>query len=202
MLTQCVTDDNIHVTNGYTRAIVNFNDGFIIKYYSNVMESLIKNAKMKTTNNNDPLTRKSAIESIGFITVKHLKDLQNDIYKWPPSCKISVISLLFRFIKHIVHHIPNFFTDSAITPTENISIKVNKLLNSKIAITLSKHSDKESNRLLPKTIPCPKRNIAIPTRILDNHSIHALPLSKGNTLHLISILYIITLFLSISNLIC
>ena len=81
MLTQCVTDDNIHVTNGYTRAIVNFNDGFIIKYYSNVMESLIKNAKMKTTNNNDPLTRKSAIESIGFITVKHLKDLQNDIYK-------------------------------------------------------------------------------------------------------------------------
>lgn len=59
-------------------------------------------------------------------------------------------------------------------------MNANKLLNSKIAITLSKCGDKANDRLLPKTIPCPKRNIAISARILDDHSIHALPLSKGN----------------------
>ena len=81
MLTQSVNDDNIYVTNGYTSAIVNFSNTFIIKHYNELLDSLIKNTKIKTTNNNDPLTRKSAIESIGFITVKYITEKQEDIDK-------------------------------------------------------------------------------------------------------------------------
>ena len=79
MVNQSVTDDNIHVTKGYTSAIVNFNNEYILNHYELVKENLFKNSKKKKTNNNDPLTRKSAIESIGYITIKFMENKFEDI---------------------------------------------------------------------------------------------------------------------------
>ena len=79
MVNQSVSDDNIHVTKGYTSAIVNFNNEFILNHYNLVMENLFKNSKRKKGNNNDPLTRKAAIESIGYITIKFMETKFDDI---------------------------------------------------------------------------------------------------------------------------
>ena len=87
MINQSVNNDNIHVTKGYTSAIVTFNHDLLFKHYDLLIDSLIKNTKMKynqkneLTKNNDPITRKCAIESLSYISIKYLNEKEKDLDK-------------------------------------------------------------------------------------------------------------------------
>ena len=86
MINQSVNNDNIHTTKGYTSSIVNFNNDLIVKHYENLINSLIKNTKIKLnsknepTKNNDPTTRKCAVESLTYISIKYINDAEKDKY--------------------------------------------------------------------------------------------------------------------------
>ena len=87
MINDSVNNDNIHVTKGYTSAIVTFNNELLIKHYDNLIDSLIKNTKIKynqkkePTKNNDPITRKCAIESLAYISMKYLNEKEKELDK-------------------------------------------------------------------------------------------------------------------------
>ena len=87
MVNQSVNNDNIHVTKGYTSAIVTFNHDLIFKHFDLLIDSLIKNTKMKynakneLTKNNDPITRKCAIESLSYISIKYMNEKEKDLEK-------------------------------------------------------------------------------------------------------------------------
>ena len=87
MINDSVNNDNIHVTKGYTSAIVTFNHELLIKHYDLLIDSLIKNSKIKynqknePTKNNDPTTRKCAIESLAYISVKYMIEKEKDLDK-------------------------------------------------------------------------------------------------------------------------
>ena len=87
MINQSVNNDNIHVTKGYTSAIVTFNHDLLLKHYDLLIDSLIKNSKMKynqkneLTKNNDPITRKCAIDSLTYISIKYINEKEKDLDK-------------------------------------------------------------------------------------------------------------------------
>ena len=87
MINQSVNNDNIHVTKGYTSAIVTFNHELLFKHYDLLIDSLIKNTKMKynqkneLTKNNDPITRKCAVESLTYISIKYINEKEKDLDK-------------------------------------------------------------------------------------------------------------------------
>ena len=87
MINDSVNNDNIHVTKGYTSAIVTFNHDLLLKHFDLLIDSLIKNTKMKynqknePTKNNDPITRKCAIDSLTYISIKYLKEKEKDLDK-------------------------------------------------------------------------------------------------------------------------
>ena len=87
IINQSVNNDNIHVTKGYTSAIVTFNHDLLLKHYDLLIDSLIKNSKMKynqkneLTKNNDPITRKCAIDSLTYISIKYINEKEKDLDK-------------------------------------------------------------------------------------------------------------------------
>ena len=83
IVNQSVTDDNIHVTKGYNSCMVNFNKNFLLKNYGLVLNNLIKNSRIQKENKktNDSLTRKAAIESLGYITIKFINEKIDDMDK-------------------------------------------------------------------------------------------------------------------------
>ena len=87
MINQSVNNDNIHVTKGYTSAIIAFNQNLLFKHFDILIDSLIKNTKMKynqkneLTKNNDPITRKCAIESLTYISIKYINEKEKDLDK-------------------------------------------------------------------------------------------------------------------------
>ena len=87
MINQSVNNDNIHVTKGYTSAIVTFNHDLIFKHFDLLIDSLIKNTKIKLnaknepTKNNDPITRKCAVESLTYISIKYMNEKEKDLEK-------------------------------------------------------------------------------------------------------------------------
>jgi len=87
MINDSVNNDNIHVTKGYTSAIVTFNHDLLIKHYDLLIDSLIKNTKIKVnqknepTKNNDPITRKCAVDGLAYICVKYMNEKEKDLDK-------------------------------------------------------------------------------------------------------------------------
>ena len=87
MIKDSVDNDNIHVTKGYTSAIVTFNHDLLLKHFDLLIDSLIKNTKIKCnqknepTKNNDPITRKCAIDSLSYISIKYLNEKEKDLDK-------------------------------------------------------------------------------------------------------------------------
>ena len=87
MINQSVNNDNIHVTKGYTSAIAAFNHELLLKHYDLLIDSLIKNTKLKynqkneLTKNNDPITRKCAVESLTYISIKYMNEKEKDLEK-------------------------------------------------------------------------------------------------------------------------
>ena len=87
MINDSVNNDNIHVTKGYTSAIVTFNHDLLLKHFDLLIDSLIKNTKIKynqknePTKNNDPITRKCAIDSLAYISIKYLNEKEKDLDK-------------------------------------------------------------------------------------------------------------------------
>ena len=87
MINDSVNNDNIHVTKGYTSAIVTFNHELLLKHYDLLIDSLIKNTKIKynqknePTKNNDFTTRKCAIDSLTYISIKYLNEKEKDLDK-------------------------------------------------------------------------------------------------------------------------
>ena len=87
MINDSVNNDNIHVTKGYTSAIVTFNHELLLKHYDLLIDSLIKNTKIKynqknePTKNNDFTTRKCAIDSLSYISIKYLNEKEKDLDK-------------------------------------------------------------------------------------------------------------------------
>ena len=87
MINDSVNNDNIHVTKGYTSAIVTFNHELLLKHYDLLIDSLIKNTKIKynqknePTKNNDFTTRRCAIDSLTYISIKYLNEKEKDLDK-------------------------------------------------------------------------------------------------------------------------
>jgi hypothetical protein len=68
-----VSDESIYVTRGFTKSIPYFDSKLILGHYPEAMDCLYTNAKVKSLNNNDAETRKFAVESLCWLTVKFIE---------------------------------------------------------------------------------------------------------------------------------